>query len=136
MIGGGVYLLDTNIVSYWMRGDAAVIARIRSHSPSEMAMSAITFAEILYGIEKSPVRKNERTRKITEIASLLSLYPFEEQAARHYAVIRSRLETEGLIIGERDLQIAAIASANAFSLVTHNTREFSRIPDLAVEDWA
>ena len=136
MIGGGMYLLDTNIVSYWMRGDTAVIERIRHHRPSDLAIAAVTVAEILYGIEKSPVKKSERSRKISEIVSLVSLYPFDEAAARHYAVIRSRLEKEERPISERDLQIAAIAAANGFTLVTHNIREFSRIPGLTIEDWA
>ena len=131
-----MYLLDTNIVSYWMRGNESVIDRIRSCSPSDLALSTITLAEILYGIEKSPLKKKERLLKIEKISSLLEIYSFDEMAAAEYAVIRARLEKKGTVISERDTQIASIAMANKLTVVTHNVKEFSRIPKLKVEDWA
>ena len=131
-----MYLLDTNIISYWMRGDPAVIAQIKACSPSQLAFSAITLAQIEYGIEKSPVKKTERRAKIEKISSLLQVYPFKETAAAHYGRIRAGLEKRGVMISERDTQIAAIASANRLTVVTHNVKEFSRIEKLSVEDWA
>lgn len=131
-----MYLLDTNIVSYWMRDNKSVIDRIRSCSPSDLALSTITLAEILYGIEKSPLKKKERRLKIEKISSLLEIYSFDEMAAAEYAVIRARLEKKGTVISERDTQIASIAMANKLTVVTHNVKEFSRIPKLKVEDWA
>jgi len=131
-----MYLLDTNIISYWMRGDEAVIGRIKEHSPADLALSAITLAEILYGIEKSPVKKKERRLKIERIVLLLDLYPFGESAAEKYGVVRAQLEKEGTPISERDTQIAAIAMANRLTVVTHNVKEFNRIRELKVEDWA
>jgi tRNA(fMet)-specific endonuclease VapC len=131
-----MYLLDTNIVSYWVRGDKGVIGRIKQHSPADLALSAITLAEILYGIEKSPVKKKERRLKIERISLLLDLYPFDESAAGKYAVVRAQLEKEGRPISERDTQIAAIAIANKLTVVTHNVKEFNRITELKVEDWA
>lgn len=132
---GNMYLLDTNIISYWMRGDDRIIAKLKQHAPSELSMSAITLAEILYGIEKSPNKKEERREKLKQIALLLKLYPFDEKAAEKYAVIRSQLEREGNVISERDLQIASIAMANNFIVVTHNIKEFQRILKLKVDDW-
>jgi len=131
-----VYLLDTNIVSYWMRGDPIVIERIKAHSPSNLALSSITLAEIWYGIEKSPIKKKERRSKIDKISHLLSIYHFDELAACSYGVIRTQLENNGVPISERDTQIAAIAMANKLVLVTHNVKEFKRIDQLRVEDWA
>lgn len=131
-----VYLLDTNIVSYWMRGDKRLIKKIRSHKPSELSMSTITLAEIYYGIEKSPVKKQERREKLELIKNQLELYPFDELAARRYSVIRTRLEKNGTVISERDLQIASIAMAKKLIVVTHNVKEFERIKNLTVEDWA
>jgi tRNA(fMet)-specific endonuclease VapC len=131
-----MYLLDTNIISYWMRGDPTVIARIKECVPSNLSLSAITLAEILYGIEKSPVKKKERRSKIKKISSLLSVYPFDEAAAEHYAVIRTQLERTGEMISERDVQLAAIAMGNRLTVVTHNVKEFRRIEKLSVEDWA
>jgi tRNA(fMet)-specific endonuclease VapC len=131
-----MYLLDTNIVSYWMRGNQNVIQRIRQFAPSDLSLSTITLAEILYGIEKSTVKKQERIQKIQYIASLLMLYPFDEQAASAYAFVRTDLERKGTSISERDTQIASVAKANNLILVTHNMKEFLRINKLQVIDWA
>ena len=131
-----MYLLDTNIVSYWMRGDPYIIQKIQTFSPADLSISTVTLAEIYYGIEKSPTRKKERRLKIERIKSQLDLYPFNESAALKYGTIRASLEKQGQPISERDLQIAAIALANKFCVVTHNVREFGRVNDLKVEDWA
>jgi tRNA(fMet)-specific endonuclease VapC len=131
-----MYLLDTNIISYWMRGDKKVIDRIKKYTPADLSLSTITLAEILYGIEKSPVKKKDRRLKIGKISSILDLYSFDESAAGKYAVIRTQLEREGRVISERDTQIASIAMANKLTVVTHNVREFDRIDKLRVEDWA
>ncbi len=128
-------ILDTNIVSYWMRGDEVILNKLKTHKPSDLSISTITLAEILYGIEKSPVKKKLRRDRIEAICSQLDIYPFDQDAARKYATIRSYLEKKGIPISERDLQIASIAVANQFRLITHNTKEFSRVPKLVVEDW-
>ena len=131
-----MYLLDTNIVSYWMRGDDQVIKRLKAHSPSVLSLSAITLAEILYGIRKSATKKRERQAKIQSITSMLDLFPFDELAAQEYAEIRCQLESSGESISERNTQIAAIALARHLTVVTHNVREFGRVARLKVEDWA
>ena len=131
-----MYLLDTNIVSYWMRGDLRLIQKIKRYSPSELSLSTITLAEIYYGIAKSPVKKKERRLKIKRIKSQLEIYPFNESAALKYGEIRAALERQGQVISERDLQIAAIALSKKLCVVTHNTKEFDRIAGLKVEDWA
>ena len=129
-------LLDTNIVSYWMRGDKTIISRLMTFRPFDLAISAITLAEILYGIEKSPVRKQERRQRIDSICSQLEVIVFDEHAAETYSIIRARLERNGTPISERDIQIASIAIAGQYIVVTHNTKEFERIAGLAIEDWA
>lgn len=131
-----MYLLDTNVISYWMRGDLHLIQKIKRYSPSELSLSTVTLAEIYYGIEKSPVKKKERRLKIEHIKSQLEIYPFNESAALKYGAIRAALERQGQIISERDLQIAAVALSNKLCVVTHNTKEFDRIAGLKVEDWA
>ena len=130
-----MYLLDTNIVSYWMRGDRKVIAAIRQQSPSKLSLSAVTLAEIYYGIEKSPHKKRERRLKIDRIRDELTLFSFNEQAAASYGAIRANLEKQGCSISERDTQIAAVAVANGLCLVTNNAKEFSRVKGLLVENW-
>jgi tRNA(fMet)-specific endonuclease VapC len=119
-----------------MRGDENLIKKIRSHKPSDLSICTITLAEIYYGIEKSPVKKKERRNKIEQICSQLEIYPFDDLAAHKYSIIRTQLERDGIVIGERDLQIASIAMANKLIVVTHNVKEFKRIVNLEVEDWA
>lgn len=129
-------LLDTNIVSYWMRGDQRVLSRLAEYQPRDLAVSAITLAEILYGIEKSPVKKKERRKRIDTICSQLDIIDFDKNAAHQYGIVRAQLEINGIPISERDLQIASIALAGQLGLVTHNTKEFVRVQGLLVEDWA
>lgn len=131
-----MYLLDTNIISYWMRGEPELLERIKQHSPAELSLSTITLAEIYYGIEKSQRKLKERRRKIEQICLLLEVHHFDESAAAHYGIIRAQLEKKGVIISERDLQIASIALAKGLCVVTHNTKEFNRVEKLRVEDWA
>ena len=118
-----------------MRGHPEVLRQVRSHAPSELALSSITLAEILYGIEKSPSRKSERRERIARILSQLQLHPFDEAAARRYARVRAQLEESGQPISERDTQIAAVALSRRLTVVTHNAREFGRVAGLAVENW-
>lgn len=105
-------------------------------SPTELSFATITLAEIYYSIEKSPVKKKERRKKIELIKSQLDIYPFNKRAAVKYGAIRARLEKHGQPISERDLQIAAIAAVNRLCVVTHNTKAFGRVEKLRVEDWA
>jgi tRNA(fMet)-specific endonuclease VapC len=95
LAGGPVYLLDTNIVSYWIRGHQPLLERIKSHSPKDLSLSAITLAEIYYSIEKSRARKKERLTKIEQIRSMLETHPFDEPAAAKYGIIRVQLEKRG-----------------------------------------
>ena len=73
-----MFLLDTNIISYWMRGDLPLIEKIKTYSPQDLSISTITLAEIYYGIEKSSVKKKERRTKIGLIKSQLEIFSFNE----------------------------------------------------------
>jgi tRNA(fMet)-specific endonuclease VapC len=131
-----MFLLDTNIVSYWMRGDQKIIKKLKTHKPYELSLSTITLAEIFYGIRKSNVKKKERLDKIESICAQLDVFPFDKTAADNYGTIRVFLERKGIPISERDVQIASIAMANDLIIVTHNIKEFERISGLISEDWA
>jgi len=131
-----MFLLDTNIVGYWMRGDQQIINTLKRHKPSELTLSTITLAEILYGIRKSNTKRKERLHKIESICSQLQSFSFDIPAADKYGTIRVYLESRGIPISERDLQIASIAMANDLTVVTHNVKEFGRISGLRFQDWA
>ncbi len=129
------YLLDTNVCIGYLNGrNPAVRNRILRVSPPQIFVCAVVKAELFAGALKSqfPVRTLERQSKFL---GLFSSLPFDDAAAEHYGRIRSYLEVRGEPIGPYDLQIASIAITHGLILVTGNSREFSRIPSLSVENW-
>ena len=128
------YMLDTNIVSDLIRhpdGKAARhIAAIGDHG---LAVSIITACELRFGaVKRGSARLRERVEAILQ---RLTVLPFDVPADDNYADIRATLERAGTPIGPNDLLIAAHAAAAGVPLVTANIDEFSRIPNLVVEDW-
>ena len=129
-----MYLMDTNVVSGIVREPGGVIARRAAMlETGSIAISVIVAAELRYGAER---RGSIRlTRQLEAVLSAIETLPLAEPADRHYGVIRSALEQIGRPIGHNDLLIAAHARALDATLVTNNTREFDRVPGLAVEQW-
>ncbi|MDK9725814.1 MAG: type II toxin-antitoxin system VapC family toxin [Sterolibacteriaceae bacterium MAG5] len=130
------YLLDTNICIFMRkRQHAALNDRVNGIPPGALAMSVVTWGELVTGAEKSQQR--DRTlanlHRLREIVPVLSL---DEAVGDHYGAIRGTLEQNGQPIGVNDNWIAAHARALGLTLVTDNTREFDRVPGLAVENWA
>jgi tRNA(fMet)-specific endonuclease VapC len=129
------YLLDTNAcVVYLNQRDSGIRRRLESISRSQVALCSVVKAELFYGAMRSsnPERTLARQR---EFVNAFTSLPFDDLAATSFGVIRAQLESLGTPIGAYDLQIAAIALANNLTLVTHNTGEFSRVEELALEDW-
>jgi tRNA(fMet)-specific endonuclease VapC len=127
-------LLDTDMVSYLMRDQSHRLRRrLNYFSAGDVAMSAITAAELLYGVGR---RDSSRNRQVLDrFMSLLVVAAFDAGAAAVYGEIRVALERRGTPIGAHDMLIAAHAIALDVPLVTHNAREFRRVPGLRVEDW-
>ncbi len=130
-----MYCLDTNICIYLLKGTFPSIAdRLRGVEPGEVAVAAMVKAELLFGAEKS--QQSARTRaRIEEFLEPLAILPFDDRASALHARLRASLERRGTPVGCEDLVIASTALAHDAILVTHNTREFKRIPGLSVEDW-
>ncbi len=129
------YLLDTNVCVRYLAGRSRVLrTRLEATPPNQLTVCSVVKAELRYGAHKG--QRTEATLQAQDIflAQLHSL-PFDDAAAENYGRIRALLERAGTPIGANDLLIAAIALANQQVLVTHNTAEFCRVPDLAVEDW-
>jgi tRNA(fMet)-specific endonuclease VapC len=103
-------------------------------TPGEVGVCSVVKAEMFAGAMRSNDPSRTRSQQQAFLGQFLSL-PFDDAAAEVYAVIRAQLEAVGTPIGPYDLQIAAIALANGLTLVTHNTREFSRVTGLLLEDW-
>lgn len=127
------YLLDTDTISYALRGEGEVAGRITAHKPSELCMSAITLAELRYGADRKGSRRLHTL--IDTFATAVEIVGFGEEAAMEFGRIGTILAKRGAPIGEFDVLIAAHAASLRCTLVTNNIRHFSRVPGLAVENW-
>ena len=128
------YMLDTNIVSDLVRRPGGNVARRAvALERDAIAISVVVAAELRYGAaRRGSVRLS---RQLEAVLSAIETLPLDEPADRHYGAIRADLERTGRPIGHNDLLIAAHARALGATLVTNNVREFSRVPDLEIEDW-
>jgi tRNA(fMet)-specific endonuclease VapC len=128
------YLLDTNIISDVIRNpDGPAARRIEHVGPKELFTSIIVAAELRYGCAKKGSPK--LLAKVEELLETIPVLPLDIPADDEYGGIRAELEAAGQPIGMNDLLIAAHAKAHGLTLVTDNTREFSRIRVLNVENW-
>ncbi len=129
-------LLDTNICIYAIRQrPTAVLRRLRATRRGEVAISAITMAELQFGVAKS-ARPDANAEALRLFVAPFDVLPFDEAAAAHYGRIRSYLEPRGIGIGTMDLLIAAHAASIPAIVVTNDEAEFRRVPGLEVENWA
>ncbi len=129
------YLLDTNICIYIIkRKPSPVFKKLETLQINDVGISVITLAELEYGVSKSAFPEKNKIALIKFLAPL-QILPFTEKAAGTYGKIRSCLEKTGSIIGTMDLFIGAHAKSENLVLVTNNLREFSRIPNLKIENW-
>lgn len=129
------YLLDTNAcISYLNNAASPVRMRMQMLRPSEIVLCSVVEAELYYGVMKSAASV-KNLAKLTPFLSQFVSLPFDSEAAREFGSIRAVLANAGTPIGPFDLQIAAIAKVNELILVTHNTREFSRVSGLQLDDW-
>jgi tRNA(fMet)-specific endonuclease VapC len=129
------YLLDTNTVSYVIKGNfPRVRVRLLEEPMAEVGISVVTEAELLFGLAKRP-EASKLKLAVEEFLLRVEILPWDSDAAGLYAQIRAALEDEGEPIGNLDLMIAAQALAAKAVLVTHD-RVFRRIKGLRIEDWS
>jgi tRNA(fMet)-specific endonuclease VapC len=128
------YPLDTNTCIVFLRQrNTALIEKFQEHQ-NDLAVCAVVKAGLLHGVHRSA----QRERNLTVLREFLAPFPslpFDDVGAECYGRIRADLANLGQPIGPNDLLIAATAIANQCTLVTHNTREFNRVPNLKIEDW-
>lgn len=129
-----MYALDSNTVIYFFKGMGNVAVNLLQQPPSQIALPSVVMYELKVGIAKS-VWSEKRTQQLDHFLATTRLLPFGKREAQIAAHIRADLERNGMKIGPYDVLIAATAIANQAILVTHNTREFGRIPNLQLEDW-
>jgi tRNA(fMet)-specific endonuclease VapC len=133
------YLLDTNICIYIIKKSPEQVLKkletiINDEKKNEIYLSTVTVSELYYGVEKSnQLEKNREALK--GFLTPFQIVSFDFTSAEIFGKVRSELERKGVVIGPYDLQIASIAMANDFVLVTNNTKEFKRVTDLNIENW-
>jgi tRNA(fMet)-specific endonuclease VapC len=128
-------LLDTDICIYLIREQPrTIVERFEKYAVGDIGISTITLAELEYGVSKStkPAKNKEALDQFT---TPLVVADFDRAATASYGKLRTALEKKGQMIGGMDLLIAAHAVSLQVPVVTHNVREFTRVPGLQVETW-
>ena len=130
-----IFLPDTNV---WIRflnpGHDSLKERLLAVAPLNIRFCSVVKAELFYGAMKSrQVKRN--LALLSDLFSNIASFPFDDESAKQYGIIRSHLAHAGTPIGPNDLMIAAIAMVHDAVLVTHNIREFSRVPGIRIQDW-
>ena len=130
-----LYLLDTDTCAFVLRRSSdALLERLQAVPLAQQAMSVVTYAELLYGVQVSS-RKKANQVAVDALVLHLAVLDWPRDAALHYAQIRADLKKRGSMIGANDLLIASHARCLGAVVVTNNTKDFSRVKGLAVENW-
>jgi tRNA(fMet)-specific endonuclease VapC len=129
-----MYLLDTNTIIYYFKGQGKVAQNLAEVPAPEIYVSTIVLFELRVGIAKSN-SPAKRTQQLQQLLSRINLVSFDQSAVLAAAEIRAQLEQQGTPIGQMDTLIAGTAVALQAALVTHNTKEFTRVSRLTLVDW-
>jgi tRNA(fMet)-specific endonuclease VapC len=127
------FMLDADTVSYAIRGEGQVVTRLLDRQPSEICLSSITWAELRFGVEAK--RSQKLKRAIRSFVKDIAIVPFDEAAGDRFAEVAAALARRGEPIGAFDTLMAAHALSLGLTVVTNNTRHFSRVPGLRLENW-
>ena len=130
----GVYLLDTNVCIGILKANEAVVTKLAQAAPAELYLCSVVKAELYYGARGSQQIANNLATLETFFEPYTSL-AFDDPCAERYGQLRADLRRTGQLIGPNDTMIAAVALVHNLTVVTHNTREFARVPGLRLEDW-
>ena len=129
------YLLDTNTcIAYINQSSPNVSKQLFAQASGDVFICDIVKYELYYGAYKS-ARTSRNLETLSALFEEFASFPFDSNAARICGATRADLKSKGNPIGVYDLQIAAIAISNGLTLVTHNTKEFQRVPGLTLVDW-
>ena len=128
------YALDTNIISYLWRQDRNVRAKLEAVDPANVAVPSVVLAELVFGRHNNPSASAKLEVLIRDLRDAYPVLDFNASAADWYGLLRVRFKAQPA--PDRDLMIAATCLAHGHALVTHNTKDFGRIEELTVADWA
>lgn len=130
-----MYLVDTNILIYALKGVPGVVTELERHRLDALAVSAVTLMELYYGAHKSQ-RVESNLAKVRAVEAAFRILPLGAETVETFGALKARLEAEGTPLDDFDLALAATALAYNLTLVTDNTRHFSRVPGLRLANWA
>lgn len=128
-------MLDTNICIYAIKHKPEqVFLHLQEHDPADICISAVTYAELVHGVEKSKAVEKNRIA-LTLLLANIEIMDFDSLAAESYGKIRADLEKAGTPIDPLDMMIAGHAKSRGYIVVTNNTKAFARVNGLKIENW-
>lgn len=129
------YLLDTCIISQFVRGNAGVLQKFKIIPPEKISISAITYMEVEYGLKINPQRTAKIYPIMNSLFTVVKIVPYTQEDANATAEIRAILKARGMPIGPYDVMLAGCAKQRGLILVTDNLEEFQRIEGIVIENW-
>lgn len=125
-------VLDTDTISYFLRGNESVKAKIIEHQ-KELASTTVNYSELIYGLTKKDSKKY--LPKVELIFENIKLYSFDKKSARTFGLLKANMQKEGIVVADMDLMIASIALTYDEVLISNNIKHFSKVEGLRVETW-
>ena len=129
------YIVDTDILIYFLKNNEKVVESFSKINDKNVFTTIINYTELLFGAYNS-LKVEQNLRKFKSFLKTINILDFDKEAAEHYARIKAKLKREGNLIADMDLLIASICLAKKYVFVTNNTRHFSRIENLTIENWS
>lgn len=130
-----MYLLDTDILIYSLKGHGVVCENLRAHRVDPLAVSVVSLLELYYGAHKSR-NVESNLAKVRSIEAAFQVIPLAPESAATFGSLRAGMEAKGLRLDDFDLCLAATSLAHNLVLVTNNVRHFRRVEGLRLENWA
>lgn len=125
-------VLDTDTISYYLRGSESVKDKFIQHQ-YELASTAINYAELLYGLKKRDNKKY--LPKVEMIFNNIKVYDFDKKSAKIFSTLKVDMQKKGIVVADMDLMIVSITLANGEELISNNLKHFEKIEILDVESW-
>ncbi|MGL4759274.1 MAG: type II toxin-antitoxin system VapC family toxin [Patescibacteria group bacterium] len=131
-----MYILDTNTISYLIRGSQSIKSKLEQIDPEKIYLTSVTISELIYGAKIHPTLGLKLLNIYEEIINSYEILDFDTQAAIQFAEYKSILKFKGQLIDDADIQIGSIAKQHDMTVVTKNKKDFVRMSGLKIEDWS
>lgn len=129
------YIVDTDILIYFLKKNEKVVESFSKINDKNIFTTIINYTELLFGAYNS-LKVDQNLKKFKSFLKNINILDFDKSAAEHFARLKAKLKKEGNLIADMDLLIASICLAKEYVLVTNNTKHFSRIENLTIENWS